>query len=666
MSAEDRTLAGLPHVGAAHHEGAVRTFLGSATALWLCMLALRGAVYGYVSVDPLRLPQVDMLPRLLLIGVYDFAFVVVYCLLGLAALYASRHRPTGQKLVLAALFLTAIVSLGWSVANVEIVRTIGRPLNYQWLYYSDFLQSRDVLQAIYFALGDRKAGLPAGVWYFLAICLSLCLLAWLSRLAGILLVPRILAARTLSWAFAIAAAAYLALGHHYLRDGNWERPKLENPVFSLLASLVLANRVPQLFSTATTIAPDDFIQAGEEANARSGVAALAKGAGIRNVVVFVMESVAAQYLEAYGGPRSVTPTLTAQRPHALLVSGIYAPAPATNFALLSLLTSVYPQLSYHALTEEHPDLPLASLSGELRRRGYRTGFFYSADLSYQNAAQFLARHSLDRIEDQGQRDCADDLFRSEAWPFLNTSDDVCTAASFISWLDGGGQPFLAFLWTGMTHYPYFVAGKEQDYGVGDKYFNRYLNALRRGDDALRTLIGALDERGLTDSTLIVVIGDHGEAFRQHGTYGHASGLFEENLHVPLVLINRRIFSGEEKEIVGGLIDVAPTILDVLDVPRPASWQGRSIFSGNRPPRYYFFSPWSDLLFGFREGSHKLIFNASDSSFRVYDLAADRQEAYNLEGDAAEFIDVGKQRLAWWVQYQQQFWQRHLGASTARP
>ncbi|MEE8508428.1 MAG: hypothetical protein V3T07_05130, partial [Myxococcota bacterium] len=146
-------------------------------------------------------------------------------------------------------------------------------------------------------------------------------------------------------------------------------------------------------------------------------------------------------------------------------------------------------------------------------------------------------------------------------------------------------------------------------------------------------------------------------------YVHASKIYEENVHVPLILINPRLFNGEESRVIAGLIDIAPTVLHLLDVPIPGKWQGRSLFSEDRSPRVYFFSPWSDSLFGYREGDRNFIFNATADEFEVYDLLDDPEEAINL----AESVDteVVLQRLAAWVQYQNSLAERLTEATGTR-
>ncbi len=124
--------------------------------------------------------------------------------------------------------------------------------------------------------------------------------------------------------------------------------------------------------------------------------------------------------------------------------------------------------------------------------------------------------------------------------------------------------------------------------------------------------------------------------------------------MPLILINPSLFNGEEYTTVGGLVDLAPTIMNILDLPSPAEWQGRSLFSNNRSGRVYFFAPWADYLLGFREENLKLIYNATKNSNEVYDLLVDPNETNNLANQFPRFISVGHQRLATWVQYQDKF------------
>ena len=216
------------------------------------------------------------------------------------------------------------------------------------------------------------------------------------------------------------------------------------------------------------------------------------------------------------------------------------------------------------------------------------------------------------------------------------------------------------MWTVQTHYPYVVDGEETDYGVNDKTLNTYLNALKHSDMVLGQLLGTLERRGLSDSTLVVVVGDHGEAFGRHNQRGHGGNLYEENIHVPLFFIQPRLFDGAEKDDLGGLVDIAPTIMHLIGQPAPAEWQGSSLLASGRSGRVYFSAPWSDFLFGYRDGDTKVLVNATKNTTEVYNLADDPREQTNLAQLHPELVAAGHQRLAAWVQYHDQYMKRLLG------
>jgi arylsulfatase A-like enzyme len=358
-----------------------------------------------------------------------------------------------------------------------------------------------------------------------------------------------------------------------------------------------------------------------------------------------MESVPAEYLATYGSPYPVTPTIKDHIEHSIQFENVYAHAPNSHKSLISILTSSYPLISYKTLTKEMPDAEFASMSKRLKKLGYRTGFFYSADLRYAQIDQFLSHHTFDVIKDYRSIDCGVefDSYGKEAFLKPGSASD---------WIRSGDQnPFFAIVWTNMTHIPYYTAIPDKLYTTEDSILNRYLNALYHGDQSLGLLLDSLREENLLASTLVVVTGDHGEAFGQHGQRGHGANLYEENIHVPLILINPLIGTGERREIVGGLVDIAPTVFQILGLPPSQFWQGSSLLNPNKPPRTYFFSTWTDLQFGYREKEQKYIFNATANKCESYNLTADPEETQGRLLVSDEKCLKIQERLAAWIQYQ---------------
>jgi arylsulfatase A-like enzyme len=160
----------------------------------------------------------------------------------------------------------------------------------------------------------------------------------------------------------------------------------------------------------------------------------------------------------------------------------------------------------------------------------------------------------------------------------------------------------------------------------------------------------------------VVVGDHGEAFGQHKQYGHGTAIYEENMKVPLYLINPVLFNGKRKNDIAGMKDLAPTALSILNIEIPEIWQGRNILTTSSDEAFYF-APWSDYLFGYRKGSMKYIFNETRNTVEIYDLSTDPAEKSNLYHQMGnEHLNDIRLRVAEWVQYQDKFVKKLLSKS----
>jgi len=310
---------------------------------------------------------------------------------------------------------------------------------------------------------------------------------------------------------------------------------------------------------------------------------------------------------------------------------------------VSAFASMVPEMSPFSMTYTRPEYDYNALPKVLGRQGFRTGFFNSSDNRFQNTEDFARAAGFETVKDYRDWTCETGVYEytSISEKYLNTSSDLCTADKIIKWIeDNLERPFFAVFRTGMTHYPYFPGKNPIDFGVETERYSNYLNALRFGK-----LLDYLNDAGIAEETLVVVMGDHGEAFGEHGTFVHAAGIHEENVHVPLAFINQQLFSGERSQLIVGLKDVAPTITDLLNLETPATWQGVSIFAKTRSNGVMFFAPWNGFLVGYRHGAEKLIFNANSGEIALYDLVSDPQERSNLASERPEQVDVATQKLA---------------------
>ncbi|HVY62792.1 MAG TPA: sulfatase-like hydrolase/transferase, partial [Planctomycetota bacterium] len=375
----------------------------------------------------------------------------------------------------------------------------------------------------------------------------------------------------------------------------------------------------------------------------------------RDVIVIVLESVAARWLSVYGSPWNPTPRLAAEMAaHGLVSDGFYAHVGQTANSLVAIELSVYPPITWREATLDAPRLPGRTLAQMLRPRGFRTAFISPGDLDWADEAVFLQDRGFDEVDYAPPRRLSD-------WG----GEDVYMVDQILAFIDRDrSRPFFVTGWTDQTHHPYELAPEatpreffrdgETPPDLDDWGFERYLNTLAELDRQLGRLFDGLRERGLADDTLVVVTGDHGEAFGwPHPTWGHGFGLFQENVHVPFMVWSPRLFPrrGVRSSAIGSHVDLNATVCDLIGLAPDASWQGRSLFDPRKPPRAYFFSAAQDYVLGMRDEGWKYIFDATDGREELYDLAADPDEQRNVAGASPERCRRCRQRVAAWVDFE---------------
>jgi len=159
----------------------------------------------------------------------------------------------------------------------------------------------------------------------------------------------------------------------------------------------------------------------------------------------------------------------------------------------------------------------------------------------------------------------------------------------------------------------------------------YDAAITRVDAELRRLWQELEQRDLATATLLVVTSDHGEEFWEHGSSGHGYSLYDENVLVPLIL---RHPSLEPQRIAAQvrLVDLAPTLVDLLGLAVPQAWSGVSLVpwiegTGEDLPAFAEAAHWP--LKAVRTPSHKLVLSATPPRLELFDLVRDPGETRAL-------------------------------------
>jgi choline-sulfatase len=346
-----------------------------------------------------------------------------------------------------------------------------------------------------------------------------------------------------------------------------------------------------------------------------------------NLVLITLDSARADRMGFLGAKAALTPDLDRLAAESIIFEHAYAQAPTSIVSEATILSGAYPQATGvdaigGALTSSLPYLPDLLKSG-----GYRTGAFVgSIELDPQNGlAQGLDRGF--QTYDAGFRPAIPGDLRTVT--FRSGAEVVARA---IAWLDRTGKgesPF--FLWVHLSDANAPLAS--------------YNPAITASDAAVGKLIGAIKQRKLYGDTAIVVAADHGQSLGAHGEETHGIFLYDETIHVPLLVKRPGAESAKhehEPQRVAAkvrLVDIAPTLLEVAGSPVPSQMQGQSllriakatsnssadqaVYSRSDLPQRGF--GWS-VLESWRAGKYLYI---QAPKPELYDLTADPNAAHNL-------------------------------------
>jgi arylsulfatase A-like enzyme len=436
-----------------------------------------------------------------------------------------------------------------------------------------------------------------------------------------------------------------------------------------------------------------------------------------NVVLIVMDTVRADHLPVYGYERDTTPRLKNFAREATLYTRAVA---CSNFTLpshASIFTGLYPRAHGAILFPPGSStvLPLdnryRTVAEVLAEHGYRTLAVVS------NTAYVVPEFGVDQgfevfdarrvapltWEGHFLRDGVRgllNLFASTAGldeKYRDAAAITTDAISHINSAISSVRPFFMFVNYMDAHAPYIppapydilFRGKDRRmtlsryYGMQktvvsqrreitteerDHLLSQYDGAIAYVDRQLGRLFDFLRQAGVYDSALIVVTSDHGEAFGERNFVEHWQSLFQNEVHVPLLVRYPHQRTGKVETGLVSHVDLMPTILDAVGIKPPEGLHGRSLVHGNaNDPRPVFSEvsrgEWLRVLrphlppvqYSVHQGNVKLITSSLDGSScsgetdGLYDLARDPAESHDLCKIEAVRADAMRQVLARWLE-----------------
>jgi len=410
-----------------------------------------------------------------------------------------------------------------------------------------------------------------------------------------------------------------------------------NAVTALAATLL-----PRINANTETVAKDWRTSPIDPQTSDEDLSRLRGAAAGRNVVLILLESAGARYLQIYGASSNPMPHLTEIAQSSVRFSNAYSVYPESIKGLFSVLCSRYPAVDTDA--EKYSSITTPSIAARLKEAGYHAALFHSGRFMYLGMEGVVENRGYDVIEDAGE------IGGNRESSF--GVDEFSTVQRALDWIDGleaGERFFLTYLPIA-GHHPYDTPepGPFRERTEVD----RYLNALHYADESMNDLISGIRARGLEDRTLFVIFGDHGEAFGQHdANFGHSIFLYDENIRVPyLISAPGLIKDSVEVRRPISLIDTAPTILDLLGITAPIEYQGVSVLQA-RSTMSLFYTDYSLTLMGVRDGRWKYLYEMESGRSKLFDVVADPEESKDLAPMHAERASAYRERVCEWASVQ---------------
>lgn len=367
----------------------------------------------------------------------------------------------------------------------------------------------------------------------------------------------------------------------------------------------------------------------------------------RNVVTIVLDSTPARATTPYNDEMKTTPFMDELSKESTLVERAYTTIPHTSKAMTSISCGIYPDPETDIHEAEPDAVPVRCLPEMLGDEGYRSVWFQSATEEFEDRPQLVENLGYDDF--YGLEDMDREGFQRAG--YLGYEDDIMLDPSK-EWLKENAKkgPFLATYLTITAHHEYLAPTRygRKDFAEDDVY-NRFLNSVRYEDFFVKNVIDQYKAMGLYEDTIFVIVGDHGEAFGEHGVKGHDGVPYEEGLRVPLIIHDPQNPEGRRVKWPTNHLDLAPTVLDLLGYETArGGYPGASVL-GLPVDRTLFFGCRPDLLCTTStNGDSKYIYNYGKRPDELYDLSKDPLEKNDLAAETPdEELKARREELLEW-------------------
>lgn len=341
-----------------------------------------------------------------------------------------------------------------------------------------------------------------------------------------------------------------------------------------------------------------------------------------NVLLITLDTTRADRIGVYGYTKGSTPNLDGLASGGVVFESAFSPVPLTLPSHSSILTGM--AVPYHKVRNNgRYVLPgeVDTLAEILKRRKYTTAAFVS---SFTLDSRFGTGQGFDVYSD-GLEVRGENI---KAYASERNAEAVYN--DFAQWFERNKSKHF-FSWVHFydphIHYkppePYLSRFKDNPYDGEIAYTDEYIGKIIR----------LLKSKGCLRNTLVVIVGDHGEAFGEHGEFGHQVFCYEENLKVPFICYGGGLPRQKRVKQRVEVTDVTPTILDYLGIPFGSDMQGVSLLPLIKGKESWERTFYIESVFPAEALGCSEVKGWVEKGYKYIDLP--RPELYNLEADPLE-------------------------------
>ena len=451
------------------------------------------------------------------------------------------------------------------------------------------------------------------------------------------------------------------------RGRLWVRLLLVAAIVAILSAGIWVWRSPRT-QVPTFRSPSAAERSQSEAARR-----LRAGAAGANLIIIVTDAAAAGHFTSFGYRRNATPNMSRFHEEGVLLTEAYSAGASTKPSIASLFTSQSPDTHGTLSVLSRLTGDGATLAECLKGAGYRTAGFsaspsVSAAFGFSRGFDFF--HELFR--EVGLEPVGPGPRNTGGTPV----DGALVLRSALRWIRGHeNERFFTYLHFREPHSPYgappsfhadFADSESTERGVSALLYD---TGLAYVDSLVGKLLKELDARGLLDKSVVVLLADHGEAFGEHGRFGHNSTAYREMMRVPLAF---HLPSGcgvapRRRSEVFSTTDLMPTLLDLFQIPPPETMQGRSrlaLLAGEEEETAGFAVSRAlgedrtggkqkpeEVSYALRVPRYTLLLADRGRRVELYDREADPGELNDIAGERPEVVKKLQAQFAAWADSQ---------------